>query len=106
MLQRQGDQNIDGKGGDPIERHVAHQTSEVRDPSITPGHVERQVQKFRFIQGDKEETDYRLLLATFANADAAADDNPEQKLAITNACNSGGDFVGKYYYQYEVRMFC
>jgi hypothetical protein len=64
----------------------------------------RQIQKFRYVMPDtakaKSEPGYRLLLATYADADAAAEDDPEKVVAIESAC---GNFVGDYYYQYEVR---
>lgn len=46
---------------------------------------------------------YRVLLATYANLDAAAEDDQDRRLAIEAACRAGGDFVGDHYYQYEVR---
>jgi hypothetical protein len=52
---------------------------------------------------------YRILLATFADLEAAAEDDDERSNAIEAACQSGGDFVGNYYYQYEVSIesyFC
>ena len=68
---------------------------------------QRQVQKFRYVEPvDKKnpkDPGYRILLATFADIDAAADDDQNKARLIATACQSGGGFVGKYYYQYEVR---
>ena len=59
---------------------------------------QRQVQKLSYTaQGD-----YRNLLATFVSVEAAAEDSAELQDAIGKACQNGGGFVGKYYYQYEV----
>jgi monoamine oxidase len=61
-----------------------------------------QVQKFRYIPGENGASTggYRLLLATFANVDSAAEHDLEHAQEILNACQTGGRFVGKYYYQY------
>ena len=63
----------------------------------------QQVQKFQFMEGSNgTSSEYRILLATYLNAEAAAEDDEERMKLIEAACQSGGDFVGKYYYQYEV----
>jgi hypothetical protein len=63
----------------------------------------RQVQKFLFLPPDnKTDPGYRTLLATYANVNAAAEDNPAKVKLISKACNDGGNFVGKYYYQFMV----
>jgi len=59
---------------------------------------QRQVQKLSY----HAEGDYRNLIATYMNIEAAAEDSPERSDAIRKACQNGGGFVGKYYYQYEV----
>jgi hypothetical protein len=48
--------------------------------------------------------DYRVLLATYANVLAAAEDDPVRAQQIQVACNQGGNFVAAtcYYYQFEV----
>lgn len=70
----------------------------------------RQVQKFRYVQstgaGFKANSGYRLLLATFANVEAASEDDTEKLAEIELACRSGGNYVGKYFYQYEVCSLC
>ena len=68
----------------------------------------RAVQKFRFVppnndgQGSKT-SGYRILIATYVDVAAAGDDYPDREQLIETACRSGGNFVGEYYYQYEVR---
>lgn len=67
---------------------------------------DHQVQKFRYVNPTEEKElsgpGYRVLLATFADVTAAAEDDQEKIVLIESACKSGGNFVGKYYYQYEV----
>jgi hypothetical protein len=71
-------------------------------PGDTAG---RLVQKFRYI--DTTATDpngmgYRLLMATFTDVAAAAEDDVLKAEKIHEACQAGGGFVDKYYYQYQV----
>ena len=67
------------------------------------------VQKFRYVDavqssnGKKSSPGYRILLATYADVSAAAEDDPEKAKLIQSACQAGGDYVGCYFYQYEVR---
>lgn len=64
------------------------------------------VQKFRYVKtkpDDPSGCGYRLLMATFTDIDAAAEDNVSKATKIYDACHAGGGFVDKYYYQYEVR---
>lgn len=79
--------------------------SEAKQPA-TPGH-QRQVQKFRYARpldkNNDKDLGYRYLLATFADVDAASEDDSEKATKIEEACQAGGGYVGKYYYQYEVR---
>jgi hypothetical protein len=64
----------------------------------------RAVQKFRLVATNGATGGgYRVLLATYVDVAAAAEDDPELHHAIEVACRSGGDFVGPYYYHYEVR---
>jgi hypothetical protein len=58
----------------------------------------RQVQKFRYVDPDLASANgstqgYRLLLATFADVEAAAEDDVEKASRIEAACRSGGGFV-------------
>lgn len=66
------------------------------------------VQKFRYIESQKNggqgSPGYRILLATYVDERAAADDDPEKLERIKTACQIGGDFVGDHYYQYQVRV--
>ncbi len=64
----------------------------------------RQVQKFMYCPGNKTYEGYREILATYANVLAASEDDLERASAINKACESGGNWVGKYYYQYEVSI--
>jgi hypothetical protein len=72
---------------------------------LTPAH-QRQVQKFRYVPptGNSNAADlgYRILLATYADVEAASEDDQEAARLINKACLSGGGYVGKYYYQFEV----
>jgi hypothetical protein len=61
----------------------------------------RAIQKFRFVDGDTKIPGYRILLATYANAEAASEDDTEKAQRIEGVCQAGGGFVEKYYYQYE-----
>ena len=69
-----------------------------------------QVQKFRYVEGTNgDNSGYQIFLTTFADLEAAAEDDDERLNAIEAACQSGGDFVRNYYYQYEVSIesyFC
>jgi len=66
------------------------------------GPPKRQVEKFRFVEGKNgEDSDYRLLLATYSDVEAAGEDDKDRTDAIAAACQSGGDFVGNYYYQFQ-----
>jgi hypothetical protein len=64
------------------------------------------VQKFRYVQASHDRghpaTGYRELLATYVDVAAAAEDDLEKSSKVADACNRGGDFVGNYFYQYEV----
>jgi len=65
---------------------------------------DRTIQKFKYIPADKGKgiDGYRILLATYANALAASEDDYEKARQILDACECGGNFVGNhYYYQYE-----
>jgi hypothetical protein len=71
----------------------------------------RTVQKFRYMSPTINSNEgkgtsmagYRQLIATYVDVTAAAEDDPDRQQLIENACRSGGNFVGEYYYQYEVR---
>jgi hypothetical protein len=64
--------------------------------------VPRTIQMFRYVDGSGNDPGYRLLLATYVNVEAASKDDTEKARRIEQACQSGGAFVGGYYYQYEV----
>jgi hypothetical protein len=52
--------------------------------------------------GGQSTLDYRVLVATYADLEAASEDDPEKAEAIEAACQAGGGFMGDYFYQYEV----
>jgi hypothetical protein len=66
-------------------------------PALEQGTI-RQVQKFRYVDSDHASANgstqgYRLLLATFADVEAAAEDDLEKASRIEVACRSGGGFA-------------
>jgi hypothetical protein len=61
------------------------------------------VQKLRYVEGTVATQGYRVLIATYADIQAASEDDPEKEKAIESACVAGGNYVGRYYYQYQVR---
>jgi hypothetical protein len=79
----------------------------------------RGVQKFRYVTGSSSlvaadntklptnndtTPGYRILLATYCDIEAAAETSDQNMAAaIQTACERGGDFVGDFYYQYQVR---
>ena len=66
------------------------------------------MQKFEYILPtikDKNSPGYRKLLATYASITAASEENYEKAEKVYRACEKGGDFVDKYYFQYQVRLF-
>lgn len=73
-------------------------------PSAFPNNnrVSRQIQKFRFHGSEKGAPGFRELLATYSCLSAAAEDDAEREPQIEAACQNGGNFVGNYYYQFEV----
>lgn len=67
----------------------------------------RQVEKFRYVEDSNgKNSDFRILLATFAHVQAASEDDENRRQAIEAACQAGGDFVGNYYYQYQAPATC
>jgi len=66
----------------------------------------KQVQKFQYVDATKKTLGYRVILATFANVLEASGDNADMLKSIKCACDEGGNWVDKYYYQYEVRCTC
>jgi hypothetical protein len=76
----------------------------------------RGVQKFRYVPASSsltantknrkdEALGYRMLLATYSDVEAAAEGSDQSMAAIQTACEQGGDFVGAFYYQYQVRIW-
>lgn len=70
------------------------------------GSNERPVQKFKYAYESKMDAPgYRILVATFANVEEAANGNLEVAKSIYKACEEGGNCLpgcSTYYYQYEV----
>ena len=64
------------------------------------------VQQFRFVPATGTSSSaYRILMATYMDAITAAAQHPDRDAAsIEAACRTGGNFVGEFYYQYEVRV--
>ena len=91
-----------------LSTDLVQATSKVEEQKPVATSHQRQVQKFRYVEpqniSNSKDLGYRILLATFADIGAAAEDDAEKRKQIENACEAGGGFVGKYYYQYEVRM--
>lgn len=82
--------------GEPSWKRVKQETFDITaEPDL------RTIQKFRFVNGSSAVSDYRILLATYANVEAASEEDTEKARQIEEACQGGGGFVGKYYYQYE-----
>lgn len=91
---------------DPVSSNSASLPTNT-DAATADAQASRQVQKFRYVDqpsdGGQLVPGYRLLLATYANVEAAAEDNVQLISSIRLACQAGGNFVGDYYYRYEVR---
>jgi hypothetical protein len=95
---------LNGGGSDAIQLN-----STIGSPS-NPVNT-RQVQRFRYVKQDsavsghnKSVPGYRVLLATYLDGNAAAENDPVKANLINTACELGGDFVGEYFYQYEVGL--
>lgn len=94
-------------------KHLYNQQQQQQETAIVEtnnkksiGHKKdhRQVQKFVFLPPPENESGpgYRTLLATYANVRAAAEDDDDKYKRIWSACESGGNFVDQYYYQFFV----
>lgn len=90
----------------PPDRAAAKRAKTNGSGSKQPAKIpDTAVQKFRYVdQPGASESDpgYRILLATYANVSAAAEDDSDKCKAIATACEKGGDYVGDYYYQFQV----
>ena len=85
--------------------------SAAMQPSVEAGNEDlmkddntKQIQKFQYLTSSEGEDGpgYRDLIATYANANAACENNYLRKKIIEEACENGGNFVGNFYYQYEI----
>jgi hypothetical protein len=102
-----GDKRLasDGLGNENRKRQKSEPTSVASNSALSPETKHsQQVQKFRYIEGTTSSQGYRLLVATYADVDAASEEDPDKAKEIEAACVAGGNFVGRYYYQYEVRL--
>lgn len=93
-------------GASNQEKEIMHNINSDEDEKIT-FNLDRQVQKFRYVD-EKSKTaigGYREIIATYADVLAASEDDRKRACLIQEACESGGNWVGKYYYQYEVRLY-
>lgn len=90
-----------------VEAEKAASAGDPHKPPVAQGH-HRHVQKFRYVppvdETNPKDLGYRYLLATYSDVDAASEDDAEKAKQIDRACQAGGGFVGKFYYQYEVRV--
>jgi hypothetical protein len=91
---------------DPVS---SNQLTKYKKPPVQKLDKSGQVQKYRYVlpSDDDDNTEahgYRELIATFVDVAAAAEYNQELEQQIEFACRSGGNFVGKFYYQYEVLL--
>jgi len=104
---RPADNNFQGVESSKRQRQDA--TPDTANSGPSAGNVSHSVQKFRYVGPTQNKAQpllgYRVLLATYADVSAAAEDDSEKMNLIGKACQSGGGFVGEYYYQYEVRTF-
>jgi hypothetical protein len=107
-----GTMNGEGKNSRKRQRNVEGDASDDSPNNLLPispkqenrTAVAHPIQKFRYIADDGPHQGYRELLATFAHVAAAVEDDPVKLKRVQAACDSGGDFVGDYYFQYEVNM--
>jgi hypothetical protein len=102
-----GDKRLasDGLDDDNRKRQKSEPTSVVSNSTLSSETKHsQQVQKFRYIEGTTSSQGYRLLVATYADVDAASEEDSDKAKEIETACVAGGNFVGRYYYQYEVRL--
>lgn len=93
-------------GNDKSKRQKTEPTGSSNNSALAVGSRTPQiVQKFRYVEGTATNQGYRLLIATYADIEAAVEDDVEKAKAIEAACGSGGNYVGKYYFQYQVRLW-
>jgi hypothetical protein len=83
------------------------------DPLRDIKDTERAILKYEWIESQQETkarkylngsvvANYGILLATFVDAETAADGNVDKAQSILTACKNGGGFVDDFYYQYKV----
>lgn len=62
---------------------------------------ERTVEKLCLVEDSAGGPCYREVVATYIDTAAAAEDDNHKALRIHDACQSGGGWIDKYYYQYQ-----
>ena len=104
------DQKVSKKneGGDAKDGNVEGPAKKARIEKAPENSKEakKQVQKFRYVESSKMDElggpGYRDLIATYADENAASEDNEDKAAKIKEACDIGGNYVEDYYYQYEM----
>jgi len=97
--QSNNDDNNDSSHGN-LEPQVKKQKISA-EASTSASNDERTVEKLRLVTESEAGQYYREVVATYINVAAAAEDDNEMALNIQDACQTGGGWVGKYYYQYQ-----
>jgi hypothetical protein len=89
-------------------------TSKADEGNNSASYNDTEVQKYMFLPPNRDTNNsnttrsgpgYRTLLATYANVHAAAEEDDTKTKLILKACKEGGNFVGRYYYQFQVRKW-
>lgn len=88
--------------GEPSEKRAKLESSDAPPTKASIAALPRTIQKFSYVDGSGSIPGYRILLATYASVEAASEDDSEKARKIEEACQAGGGFIDKYYYQYEV----
>lgn len=103
LKERQGS-NVETPAPGELVEHVAkrQKLGDNGDLSTCTGADSLVVQKFKYMPSTKDtDPGYRILIATYINAAAAAEGDCSRGEAISKACKDGGAFVGEYYYKHE-----
>lgn len=103
LLKERQESTVDTDRRDSAE-HVAKR-QKVDDNGSVPACIGTDslvVQKFQYVPSANDtDPGYRILIATYVNVAAAAEGDSSRAEAISKACNTGGAFVGEYYYKHE-----
>jgi monoamine oxidase len=104
LLKERQESNGDTTDSGDVVEHVAKRQKVGDDGKMATciGNDSLVVQKFQYVPpANDTDPGYRILIATYINAAAAADGDDSRAQAISMACNAGGAFVGEYYYKHE-----